>query len=309
MTTEDQIPRSPVTRVSVNGNKIKYIRESKGLTQLYVATFLGVTTDTVSRWENGRYPTVKWENVEKLAEALAVDPEELMDIEASDSVSGSSRNKLERKAIAAKKYVIAAVVLILAFVSLAVFFRYTWKSGTVITATRFLPRHVAPGQPFPVVVRVESTGGLPFTFIMEEMLPEDFVIVRGMPEVASFDTARNTAKWISNSRQNLFFLAYLIQTPADLKRIGKITFAGRIKADNAPTFEQRVLGDSEVEISNYHWVDTNSDGSIDDEEILTAFSSADVLKGLGVDMDLIKKIWSAGSYSWDPERNQYRINE
>ena len=46
----------------------KEIREKKGLTQLYIATAVGVTTDTISRWENRRYPSIKTENGEKLAE-------------------------------------------------------------------------------------------------------------------------------------------------------------------------------------------------------------------------------------------------
>ena len=58
----DQIyPGSPVM-VKIDGSKVRAIREAKGLTQLYVATAVEVTTDTVSRWENKRYPSVKKEN-------------------------------------------------------------------------------------------------------------------------------------------------------------------------------------------------------------------------------------------------------
>ena len=59
-----------IPMVNIDGARIRRIREEKGLTQLYVATVVGVTTDTISRWENRRYPNIKKENAVKLAEAL-----------------------------------------------------------------------------------------------------------------------------------------------------------------------------------------------------------------------------------------------
>ncbi len=311
MSIKDQILRSPVSRVSVDGGKIKFIRESKGLTQLYVATFLSVTTDTVSRWENGRYPTVKWENVEKLAEALDVTPEELLDSGAGqpggNRISGGSSAEDRRWR---KRLFPIVLVIILAIVAGGMLILSSRQKVFTVTATRFLPKHIAPGQPFPVVVRVESSGAQPFAFIMEEKLPINFTVLRGQPEVAAFDSGTNTVKWIGNSRlSSPFFLAYLVVTSADLQKSVDITFTGRIKADNASGLEQHIQGNSELTISNHHWVDANVDGIINDEEILTAFSSAELLRDLGVDMDLIRQIWSAGSYSWDQKTNQYQIGK
>ena len=65
--------------VRIDGVRVREIREQKGLTQLYLATAVEVTTDTISRWENKRYPSIKGENAEKLAEALEVDLEEILD--------------------------------------------------------------------------------------------------------------------------------------------------------------------------------------------------------------------------------------
>jgi DNA-binding transcriptional regulator YiaG len=45
----------PPQMVKIDGSRVRIIRESKGLTQLYIATVVGVTTDTISRWENRRY--------------------------------------------------------------------------------------------------------------------------------------------------------------------------------------------------------------------------------------------------------------
>jgi transcriptional regulator with XRE-family HTH domain len=305
MSIQDQMPRSPASRVRVNAGKIKFIRESKGLTQLYVATALGVATDTVSRWENAKYPTVKWENVEGLAKALDVDVAELL--EPEEEGSGEALPGEGPAAGSHKRIFLVVSLAVLVLLAVGLFISNTRRETANITATRFLPMHITPGQPFPVVVRVESNGAQPFTFILEEKLPENFSVVRSLPEVASVASGDNTVKWIGSSRQTPFFLAYLVKTPSGLQTSGRITFTGRIKANDAPRFEQKVVGDSELVLSNYHWVDANSDGVIDDEEILTAFSSADVLRQLGVDMDRIKKIWSAGGYSWDQAKKQYQI--
>ena len=51
--TEQNYPAGPAM-VKIDGTRVRAIREQKGLTQLYVATVVEVTTDTVSRWENGK---------------------------------------------------------------------------------------------------------------------------------------------------------------------------------------------------------------------------------------------------------------
>ena len=75
---EQSYPSSQVM-IKIDGARIRAIREAKGLTQLYVATAVEVTTDTVSRWENRRYPTIKKENGLKLAQALEVELEDILD--------------------------------------------------------------------------------------------------------------------------------------------------------------------------------------------------------------------------------------
>ena len=69
----------PMSMIKIDGAKIKLLREQQGLTQLYLATAVEVTTDTISRWENRRYPSIKRENGLKLAEALNVPLEELLE--------------------------------------------------------------------------------------------------------------------------------------------------------------------------------------------------------------------------------------
>ena len=62
----------------LDASEIRRIRESQQLTQLYVSKVVGVTTDTISRWENNRYPTIRRENALKLAEALEVPLEDIL---------------------------------------------------------------------------------------------------------------------------------------------------------------------------------------------------------------------------------------
>ena len=45
--------KSGVAMVQVSGPKIRSLREEQNLTQLYLATAVGVTTETISRWEPG----------------------------------------------------------------------------------------------------------------------------------------------------------------------------------------------------------------------------------------------------------------
>ncbi|MHB8765688.1 MAG: helix-turn-helix domain-containing protein, partial [Deferrisomatales bacterium] len=70
-------PRRPPT-LRLDGDRIRTLREDKGLTQLYVAEVAGVSVATVSRWENNRTPAVKRENAEALAQALEVEVDQIL---------------------------------------------------------------------------------------------------------------------------------------------------------------------------------------------------------------------------------------
>ncbi len=72
--------------VAIDGEAIRQIREEKRLTQLYVSKVVGVTTETVSRWENKRYPTIRRDNAIKLAEALEVDLKAILKQEVEEDV-------------------------------------------------------------------------------------------------------------------------------------------------------------------------------------------------------------------------------
>ncbi|WP_339138044.1 MAG: helix-turn-helix transcriptional regulator [Candidatus Electrothrix sp. GW3-4] len=68
---------SSQTTIAINGPKIKELRNANSLTQLYISEVLGVTVDTVSRWENNRSPNIMLENAQKLAAIFEVTIEEI----------------------------------------------------------------------------------------------------------------------------------------------------------------------------------------------------------------------------------------
>jgi len=74
--------------VCIDATEVKRIREGKQLTQFYVSKVVGVTTDTISRWENNRYPTIRRENALKLAEALEVPLADILLKPAEESIPG-----------------------------------------------------------------------------------------------------------------------------------------------------------------------------------------------------------------------------
>ena len=82
-------------KVQLDGSAIRRIREEQKLTQYYIAKVVGVTTDTVSRWENNRYPSVRRDNAILLAEALEVPVENiLLDAESTRKLAVNSRTRL-----------------------------------------------------------------------------------------------------------------------------------------------------------------------------------------------------------------------
>jgi transcriptional regulator with XRE-family HTH domain len=56
------------------GNRIKILRESKGLTQTDVAIYCGVTRAAIAQWEAADHVDIKLQPWLKLLELLSADP-------------------------------------------------------------------------------------------------------------------------------------------------------------------------------------------------------------------------------------------
>ena len=55
------------------GNKIKEIREEKGISQYRLAQLTGINRSTINRYENGLIQKISFDNLLKICEALEID--------------------------------------------------------------------------------------------------------------------------------------------------------------------------------------------------------------------------------------------
>src|SRR5512139_4001326 len=138
--------------LALDGAVLKRLREEKRLTQLYVSKVVGVTTDTISRWENNRYPTMRRDNALKLAEALEVPIEALLLQPAADEQPAQpvpGRNHWG--------WMVGLVAgLLLAVVAgIATWRQATTPAPVTMRAARILPPHGAPGTAIPVQIHLE----------------------------------------------------------------------------------------------------------------------------------------------------------
>lgn len=305
----------------IDGGKIRRLREVKGLTQLYLATFVGVTTDTVSRWENKRYQTIKLANARKLAEALEIPLADILD-QGEDETAGAKtdtqpstvpQNRTPQRPMQdfIMRLGIAAGLLAIIAGGLYFFLRHRQTSqppyaGIRITAERYLPNHCAPNQLFPVAIRIHSNSPQPISLIVKEKVPAGLTLGASRPPFTTTDQEGRSVRWLLKAGQNETRLFYLCKTPASPATEGrKFFFSGSVTVKGRPPVAI-TAGDS-LEIAPYHWADTNRDHKISDEEILSAYDCYSETAKMGIDFDLIEEIWSANGYRWDPVRQTFTV--
>ena len=283
--------------VAVDGLRVRSIRETKRLTQLYVASVVGVTTDTISRWENNRYPTIKRENAEKLAGALEVELAAILREEEplpEPASAGAPSPAAARSRLRWPALVLAALLLLAG----GVFLLFHQQAGP--TALRKLPRFTPPGEILPVqiVVSGDTAGGK--GLILRESLPPGWRLLSAAPPAANPRGTTEEVKWLLAGGSGRHTVSYTVQPPptAPLQSAG--SFSGRlvIRSDgNARTIP--VAGESSVLVTGRHWADTNGDGRIDDNEIMPAYYLCEEMKGLGLEWKTIEAIWNGKGYRWD----------
>ena len=59
------------------GEKIKELRESKGISQYRLAELTGINRSTINRYENGSIQKISFDNLLKICEALEIDIKEI----------------------------------------------------------------------------------------------------------------------------------------------------------------------------------------------------------------------------------------
>lgn len=319
--SENIYPAGPAM-VKIDGARIRAIREEKGLTQLYVATAVEVTTDTVSRWENKRYPTIKKENGLKLAEALEVELNEILDfaepapqpaerdirtadelVETPSSVKGIYKGA-DSPAWHNKPGHLSIVVLILVLIGaawLALRYFTSQQPATRTMVSRIVSPHFIAGKPLPVFLKVTNPSAEEVSIILKEDLPPGTTLGGSFP--LSSGSHNGTVKWLTKiSGSSLFY--YTITTDKSFN--GSLAFSGTIR-DGLGNEPAEIQGSSSTETGLHHWADIDGDNLISDEEILEVYDLLANDTPAPLDLDLLEEMWLGEGYLWQPELQQFSI--
>lgn len=312
--------------VKIDGPAVRRIREQAGLTQLYVATVVQVTTDTISRWENRRYPSIKKENAEKLAEALGVVLDDLLERqEAAERVvtaelpgpggvappepAAPVPSELPVAPMKRRRWLVLAGVGLLLLVAVSLGRFYLAGNREVlpqVTATRVLPEHVPPGQDFPVLLKVSSLPPATFALIVRENLPPGCRFGAATPASTGPGGREDQIKWVSRLEGGERLFAYRLTSPVPGRSGSELRFQGQVVAGARGETPVAVTGGERMAIAPYHWADRDGDYRIDDEEILWVYEVYGTLEGLDDLRDEVDNIWTAGGYGWDGRKFQYK---
>jgi len=299
---ENDIFPGAMTMVNIDGAKVKLLRESQGLTQLYLATAVQVTTDTISRWENKRYPSIKKENGLNLAEALGVELEELLETTAASPPPQTE----EAKASSFKRnwpllILSATIAAIIGAVSL--FFIHS-PSPVALSAERILPAHCIPGQPFPVIIKVTGAPAGSTALILKENFPKNAKIIKTVPDINVAGLKDTEIKWLRKIEGQALF-SYVLRIEG--QKTDNLLFNGNIAINRSSANTVQISGDTEIHSGKYHWADSNGDNIISDNEVLTVYDQYSEIDGLGLDIDLIEEIWLGSGYNWDTKTSSFEI--
>ncbi len=287
--------------VSIDGEAIRRIREEKRLTQLYVSKVVGVTTDTVSRWENNRYPTIRRDNAIKLAEALEVELEEILKQEAVVESSDDS-SEIEPAKKPWSLYVAVAVVVI---ITLVILFTNNSQQPPKMQAQRYLPAYAAPGSR--VLVRVHLSSEKPLKgMILREVYPAGWKLVASEPPASGLDNEEGKARWIFRKPETQTRVSYLLEVAKNAELGSMVDLQGELIAN--PDGQRSAIPLQSVksmEVQPFHWADSDGNGVIEDLEILEVSDLLDETGQLHLDWDLVEALWDAGSYQWDTQKSKF----
>ena len=300
---EDKTGTLPLPVVAIDGARIKAVREAKKLTQLYVASVVGVTTDTISRWENNRYPTVKRDNAEKLATALEVClPDILREEEPVDSsgTAGLASAKRGHRRVVVALLVAATVLAAAALFLVRQFF-------AIPVAERDLPAFGAPAEIVPVQLKIDRKNFRTSGFIVKEGLPAGWRFLNSLPPAAG-KSGTNEIKWLIPAGTGPVTISYTVQVSPGSPLKTKAAFTGEVVA-HVGGISRRTLcgGDAIVAVDAVHWADGDGDGRIDDNEIMPAYYLTEEMKGFDLDWKEIEAIWSGKGYRWDARKQDFEV--
>jgi len=287
--------------VQISGSAVRTLREKQGLTQLYLATAVEVTTETISRWERQDAPTLKEENALKLADVLAVPLEDILDVEERVAEVIPVPDTFPKN-----KKIIVAILLIVFWGALGLIF--VLSDGGQVThfsAQRIIPAHTAPDQTFPVLIKIELSDEENSSLLIKEQLPQGYTIIRSVPEATA--VGRSFLKWIARDASSVRLFAYLAKCSVDIQNKEDLLFQGSLLIRQSRRQEVSIAGPSRLQLSHYHWADGDQDNMIDDEELLAVYDEFDLVKGLNIDVEEIESIWMGTGYKWNKEQSAFEI--
>lgn len=301
--------------VCLDGAAVRRIREEKRLTQLYVAKVVGVTTDTISRWENNRYPTVRRENLFKLAEALESSAQLLVkadlfmeDLAEEDDTSAAIPVTVPVKTFPLTRllqYLGVVTFLLAAAYVLSSFFFSPSPLPPDFAASRTLPPYAAPGMVIPVRVHL-NVGDATKRYIIREHFPPGWEVIEASPPASSIDNQEGMARWIITQGEKRSLIVYLVRVDplSPLRMLGR--FRGEVVANlNDKNQSIDSAGDTEMTVAPYHWADLNGDSAIDDTEMLEASLAFEDLEEVHLGLKNLEEIWDAGHYRFDPAARRF----
>jgi len=301
--------------VCLDGAAVRRIREEKRLTQLYVSKVVGVTTDTISRWENNRYPTVRRENLFKLAEALESPAQHLIKADSLAGECAAEEDRIETvdSAVPLQKTFQVRILLYLGGIVLVLgglsFLLYRWLSPTFLVApkptvdfnaARILPPYAAPGMIIPVRLRLNVDDATK-RYIIREHFPPGWEVIEASPPASSIDNQDGMARWIVKPGEERSLIVYLVRVDAR-SPLGMIA---RFRGEIVATLDEKnqaisSVGETEMTVGPYNWSDLDGDSSIDDAEMLEASLAFEELEGIHLDWKDLERLWDAGHYRFDP---------
>lgn len=296
--------RKPPT-VRLDGDKVRLLREGKGLTQLYVAEVAKVSVDTVSRWENNRTAAVKRENAQALADALETPLEGILLEEPSRGTEfelGEEAEPTPRPRLLPW----LAGVAILVLLALWAAWRATGPEPFAVETLRRLPPYTPPGSAVPVVVQLRTLAGTGQRVVLRETLPAGWSLLGASPEPDQGPTPDGTLKWILPLEEGAGRVAYLVQAPADGAAEGSAhRFSGEVVTPGAEGTGSVIRGENRIDLEYVHWADQNADFQISDAEVLDALERLEGAQGLGLDPEDLRRLWGAAQYEWDRTRGRF----
>jgi transcriptional regulator with XRE-family HTH domain len=320
MSEENSQVFSPMAMVKIDGPAIKKLREQQGLTQLYVATAVSVTTDTISRWENGRYPSIKRENCVKLAETLGVPLENLLLPEEPPAPEESpvsepppeqpakeTEEKSALKTVAVsvrnqrKKLFFAALLAILVL-PLLFLFKFTFNPTTKPPEiNRMAPAWSLPDGSLPVRITIVPQNNQPVTLILKENIDPATTISNVSPESAG-KPEDGEIRWLERVSEP-DTCSYVLTPHGEPGTV--ISLQGSWATSGSS--ENITAGQQSIELGQYHWADENRDHIIDDREIIQVYDRYSDVPGFENGIDHIEDIWLGVGYRWDNDQHKLII--